>query len=101
MTPVEGSADGVRLFDHVLESMAVLCTRHVAEPVYRYVPDLAEISSCALPRDSGSSGGRISRLSPTRSGLMFTVDCNPKIWGSLRPLFTLRPLRVSFTVLAY
>src|SRR5438552_6906306 len=57
------------LFAHVLGSSALLRMFHTAAPWNLFVPDLVETWICAFPRpNSASTGERIMRTSPTRSG---------------------------------
>src|SRR5712671_78121 len=110
VSPVAVSVNGVWLFAQVLASSAVLRTYQAAEPVYLFVPDRVLIWICELPRpSSASTGDRISRISPIRSGssvvsdnryLPFPPIAAPPVVlpAAYRPSFMLRPSRVTLIV---
>src|SRR5262245_34760367 len=63
-----------RLLAHVLGSNAVLVAFHTRAPRNRLVPDRVSTWICELPRPtSASTGARIIRTSPTRSGFMIVA----------------------------
>src|SRR5688572_629402 len=65
----------VLLLLHVFGSNAVLRKLHTALPEYRFVPERVEYWMDPLPRPSSTStGARISRISPTRSGLIVVIE---------------------------
>src|SRR5436190_6111157 len=59
-----------RLLSHVFGSSAVLRKLQTADPENLFVPDRVEYWMVPLPRPTSTSTGvRMSRISPTRSGL--------------------------------
>src|SRR5262245_4021182 len=83
--PVAGST--CLLFAHVFGSKALFRKFQTAAPVYRLVPERVVIWTWPLPLPSSASTGvRIRRISPTRSGLIVVVEKRPLL---KRPSLTL------------
>ena len=75
LAPVAASVNGVWLFVQLLASSAVLRTYQAAVPLYRLVPERVLIWIREFPRpSSASTGERINRISPIRSGLSVVLD---------------------------
>src|SRR5207244_12452803 len=70
--PVSGSL--LLLLSQLLADSAVLRTFQTAAPLNWFVPDRVRTWTCPLPRpNSASTGDRMTRTSPIRSGVIVVV----------------------------
>src|SRR5262245_16024143 len=92
---------GLRLLAHVFALSAEFWMFHTALPANLLVPERVRIWICALPRpSSASTGERINRISPTRSGLItfVVITWRPQSDAESLELTVLSPLIVALTV---